>query len=102
MPDTLRSARRSSTVPARWRRPARAVSDEEVLTAVIELSSRYHAPSTSLIAWRLARGGMVTAAFQGAVRGALQRLRVGEQLSCITHRGTQHWSPIGDDEPPPA
>lgn len=82
----------ASAAGARGRHQARAVGDEDVLIAVIELSERYRAPSTSLITWRLARGGTVTGAFQSAVRDALQRLRARGQLSCITHRGTQRWS----------
>lgn len=81
--------------------PVRPVT-REVLAAVIELSERYYAPSTSLITWRLARGGTVTAAFQSAVRDALQRLRADGQLSCVTHRGTQRWSATGDTERPSA
>lgn len=80
------------------RRPARPVADDEVLVAVIELAEHYYGPSTSLITWRLAHGATVTGAFQRAVRDALQRLRARGQLSCVTHRGTQRWSPTRESE----
>jgi hypothetical protein len=76
------------------RRPTpRTISEPEVLAAVVELSRRYHAPSTSLITWRLARDGTVTSAFQSAVRDTLQHLRSSGELSCVTYRGTHRWSP---------
>jgi hypothetical protein len=68
------------------------VSDDEVFDAVVELSGRYHAPSTSLIVWQLAAGGRVTAPFQTAVRDALQRLHAGGRLARVTYRGTGRWS----------
>lgn len=89
-----------SAARARWRQQASAVGDEAVLAAVIELSEHYRAPSTSLITWRLARGGTVTGAFQSAVRDALQHLRARGQLSCITHRGTQRWSATHESDLP--
>jgi hypothetical protein len=81
-------------VPAtsRGRNPPRAASDEDVLAAVIELSARYRAPSTSLITWWLVRDSRVTGAFQSTVRSALQRLRAQGHVSCVMHRGTQRWS----------
>jgi hypothetical protein len=82
----------ASPAPARWRPAPRTVSEHEVLTAVVDLSRRYHAPSTSLITWQLARDGTVTSAFQSAVRDRLQHLRASGQLSCVTHRGTHRWS----------
>ncbi len=72
--------------------PRRGVSDDDVFEAVVELSSRYHAPSTSLIVWQLAAGGSVTASFQAAVRDALQRLHAGGRLAHVTYRGTRRWS----------
>jgi hypothetical protein len=77
--------------PEHRRRPA-ALTDEEVLTAVIELGSRYRAPSTSLISSRLAPNGTVTSALQTGVRSALQRLHARGEVSCVSHRGTHHWS----------
>lgn len=84
----------------RTRRRLRLDGDEEVLAAVVELTQRYHAPSTTLITWQLAGGGSVTGAFQSAVRDALQRLHAGGRLSCVVHRGTSHWTAIGVDERP--
>lgn len=84
------------------RRPiAGPVTEEEVLAAVIELCGNYHAPSTSLITWRLVGGGTVTSAFQSAVRDALQQLRARGQLSCVVHRGTHRWSATRDRPQPP-
>jgi hypothetical protein len=91
-----------SAANPRRRRIARPVSEADVLAAVIELSSDYHAPSTSLIIWRLAGDGTVTSAFQSAVRDALERLRVHGRLSCVVHRGTHHWSATRDSRQPPA
>jgi hypothetical protein len=88
--------------PARRRPAPRTVSEQEVLAAVVELSRRYHAPSTSLITWRLARHGTVTSAFQSVVRDTLQHLRASGQLSCVTHRGTHRWSPNVHSEHPSA
>jgi hypothetical protein len=86
--------------PARRRPAPRTVSEQEVLAAVVELSRRYHAPSTSLITWQLARHGTVTSAFQSAVRDTLQHLRASGQLSCVMHRGTHRWSASSDRHRP--
>lgn len=81
---------------------ARPVSQEEVLAAVVQLSTRYHAPSTSLIIWRLARGATVTATFQSGIRDALQHLRASGRLSCVIHRGTHRWSATPEIDQRPA
>jgi hypothetical protein len=78
----------------------RDVNDDDVFDAVVELSSRYHAPSTSLIIWQLAGGGSVTASFQAAVRDALHRLHAGGRLARVTHRGTGRWSAALERERP--
>jgi hypothetical protein len=83
----------------RWRRTAQPVSEEEVLAAIEELSTRYRAPSTSLITWRLARGGAVTAAFQARIRNALQHLRASGRVESVMHRGTHRWSLTIASEP---
>lgn len=77
-----------------------ALTDEQVLAAVIELGSRYRAPSTSLISSRLAPNGTVTSALQSGVRAALQRLHAGGRVSCVSHRGTHHWSASGPGHDP--
>jgi hypothetical protein len=74
------------------RRESASLTDEEVLAAVIELGSRFRAPSTSLISWRLAPNGTVTRTLQTAVRSSLQRLHARGDVSCVSHRGTHHWS----------
>jgi hypothetical protein len=81
----------TTSAPAH-RRPSASPTDEEVLAAVIELGSRFRAPSTSLISWRLAPNGTVTSSVQTAVRSALQRLHARGEVSCVSHRGTHHWS----------
>jgi hypothetical protein len=91
----------TSTANARRRPTARPVSEADVLAAVIELSGDYHAPSTSLITWRLASDSTITSAFQSAVRDALQHLRARGQLSCVAHRGTHRWSATRDSRQPP-
>jgi hypothetical protein len=76
-----------------------AVTDEEVLAAVVELSRRYRAPSTSLVTWQLGlRGGTAGGAFQSTVRDALHRLQASGRLACVEHRGTHHWTAVGRDE----
>jgi hypothetical protein len=77
--------------PAQRRRSS-TLTDAEVLAAVVELGSRYRAPSTSLISSRLAPNGTVTSALQTGVRSALQRLHARGEVSCVAHRGTHHWS----------
>lgn len=74
-------------------RPAQIVSDEDVLQAVLELWSRYHAPSTSLIVSHLANGYPISPRLLHTVRNALQRLVGDDQLACLIHRGTQRWTP---------
>lgn len=78
------------------------ITDERVLAAVVKLAGRFRAPSTSLITWQLADSATVSPGFQSAVRAALERLRAGGQLSCVTHRGTCRWSPAGERERPSA
>jgi hypothetical protein len=65
-----------------------------VLIAVVELSARYHAPSTSLIARHLVGSRAITRAFRAQVDATLQRLLARGELTCSTHRGMQHWSRI--------
>jgi hypothetical protein len=77
----------------RQRAPARPVSPDDVLAAVVELARRYHAPSTSLIVWRLAPRGTASSAFQSAVREALEHLYARGRLLRVVHRGTHRWSP---------
>jgi hypothetical protein len=75
------------------------VADDEVLAAVVELSHRYRAPSTSLVMWQLSvRAGTVSSAFQSAVRDALHRLQASGRVACVTHRGTHHWTALRDGD----
>lgn len=71
----------------------RAVSSDEVLAAVIELSARYHAPGTSLITRHLASDRPVSGALQTAVHDVLRHLEADGRVSCVVHRGTHRWSP---------
>jgi hypothetical protein len=73
--------------------PAPAVTVDDVLAAVVDLARRYHAPSTSLIVWRLASG-----AFQSSVREALEDLYAGGRLLRAVHRGTHRWTPALEGE----
>jgi hypothetical protein len=91
---------REPMAAARHRRAARSPSHDDVFAAVVDLSGRYHAPSTSLIASRLAPSGTVTGAFQSSVRDALEHLRAGGRLLCVVHRGTHRWTPaLGRERP---
>jgi hypothetical protein len=82
--------------------PTRAVSPDDVMAAVLDLAGRYHAPSTSLIVWRLAPRGTVSSGFQSAVRDALEHLYAGGRLLRVVHRGTHRWSPALGGELPEA
>lgn len=68
------------------------VTDERVLDAIVELCGSYRAPSTGLIATRLAGDGRITARFRSAVSASLERLHTEGRVACIVQRGIDRWS----------
>lgn len=87
-----RAAANSSDGPVPVDAVAVPPSDSDVLAAVRALLVAYRSPTTSLIIWHLAKGRPRNAAFQHAVRAALERLRQRRQVVCVTHRGRRRWS----------
>jgi hypothetical protein len=78
---------------------SRAVVDEEVLAAVIELSTPERGASISLVTWRLANGDAVTSAFQSGVRDALRRHLLGPPVVRAVELDDAAVQALGDRRP---